>query len=424
MRSLLLWAVVAGCCLPTGCEEMALPPRQPGTVTYAPGKAAPRAATKIPPRAELAKLGLDYYWEGKVRLEEGETLQRLHVMGQNVYCVTSNNRVTALDGFTGLPRWSFDDVRRREQIFRPYHLDKLVIPADPMTVQQMTDESYVPALVEFDAVLLNTVTQGIVIDRNKGTVYRQFDFDFPANTGCAGDEKSGYFFVASTKGWYYAIRLRENVALWWRKGEEFITSPLDARQLLLYVATEGGTFKARRIDRRGESVWAQKLEGPVTGAFHVGDRLIIVPCRDRRIYAFKADTGETEWQFYCRGPCETDVQVSERTVFQYASGDKLYAVNLANGQQRWANPAGRLVLAAYDGKVYFLDGKQQLQIADEILGTVAGWIPVTGFNAFAPNTTAKAIFACRPDGWVFCIRRRTDGHMTEEDLLGPKARRR
>ena len=59
----------------------------------------------------------------------------------------------------------------------------------------------------FDAVIVNTISYVLLINRTNGQLVRKFDFEFVANT--PGSSDGGLFYVGSVNGWYHAVRLSE-----------------------------------------------------------------------------------------------------------------------------------------------------------------------------------------------------------------------
>jgi hypothetical protein len=163
----------------------------------------------------------------------------------------------------------------------------------------------------------------------------------------------------------------------------------------------------------------------VVAGLHVDDRAAFIPCLNQRVYAFGLAGGEPLWWFTTKGQLHDDVQVSENSVFQYARGDMLYALDLSNGKSRWSMRQGRRVLAAMPGKgvpmAYLVDNARNLLVVDEILGKIQVTIPLTGVNLFADNTSATAIYLGNSAGRLVCLRQIGAEHLTPDMLKKAKA---
>ncbi|MFP4053263.1 MAG: PQQ-binding-like beta-propeller repeat protein, partial [Phycisphaerae bacterium] len=266
----------------------------------------------------------------------------------------------------------------------------------------------VGSLMPFDAVVINTLTTAYVFDRRSqgdANMYRKIDLKFAASTGAAVNDDS--IFIGSTEGRCESVLLAPAVHRWDLQTEGRIEADPDTFDRLVYVAStasSGNRFHAVRSREEYERVWSQKLDGPVVANFHVDQRGCFVPCKNNVLYAFSPASGEPLWApVSTDGRLTQDVQVSDRTVFQYADADKFYAVNLLDGSIRWTMPEGRVVLAAMKGNVYVLDDQKNLRIIDEILGQEKAALPMYGFDFLLPNTQAKAIYGATADGKLYCI---------------------
>jgi outer membrane protein assembly factor BamB len=270
--------------------------------------------------------------------------------------------------------------------------------------------------ITFNAVVLNTVTRLMVLDRDKGTEIRNVPLGSPANAAGASDGRN--IFIGSLKGLYHCFTLDKGVLAWTRKTDAMISVPLAYYNNHIYVASEDHTFYVSKNDPNGTKVWQQKLGGSVIAAFEVEDRGCFVPCEDGRVYAFHPMTGDKVWDpFLCRARLTTPVQVGRGAVFQYAKGDKFYAINIGNGGELWSLPEGRMVLAVIEDDVYLLDKDGNLRIITERKGKLKAVVPLDRLTVFAPNTKLPAMYGASDSGWVVCISPISQGYITPEMLL-------
>ena len=62
--------------------------------------------------------------------------------------------------------------------------------------------------------------------------------------------------------------------------------------------------------------------------------------------------------------------------------------------------------------MYLLDCHKNLVIVDEILGDVRGRLPLTGVDLFAGTTRDAGVYGATREGFLFCIRPVSAGHLT------------
>lgn len=368
--------------------------------------------------AVLAESSLRYYWKCKVELEDGEAIRQIWRLDENIYALTSANRLIAIDAARGTYKWSYPIGNKAQTVFAPCHADKVVVPKSTGIAELVTPNPK-NRLKPFNAVIINTVSYVLMINRDTGKVVRKFDFDFVANT--PGSSDGVHFYVASVKGWYYAIRLSEGLSQWTMATGDVITARPRVFNNKLYIASQDGKFYAINPDKtKDRHAWTQLTDAALSADFSVDARGCFVPSQDYRLYAYDNLTGTELWKFVTEGPLRAAVQVGGQTVFQYAWRDRFYAIDLANGRERWQLPEGRTVLAVarIDNQPYVmvLTDERQLLLVNEILGKVEKSFPMTGLDLFVANAVKPAVYAATADGNFVCITPESVKHLTPEML--------
>jgi outer membrane protein assembly factor BamB len=368
------------------------------------------------PSDVLAEANLQYYWTLPLDLGEDEQIDKVILLDENLYCLTNQYRLIAVDAARGLLKWYRTVAEPGDTVFRPCHADEAPLPREVVGLSGMLDDVDLGAVEPVDIVLVNTLSTLKVYDREDGRQYRDITLDFAANAG--GSSDGVYFYVGSTRGDYYAVRLPEAVNEWWLAAEGMISTPVEHFGGRVYVADTAGTLTAAETGIRGKEIWHRPMTGGVLAAMHVDRRGVFVPCMDHRLYAFDPLAGQKLWDhpFITRKPLRDPVQVGERTVYQFSAGDKFYAINLTSGAARWTRDEGRTVLAEFDGNTYLLNADLNLLVVDEMLGDVKTSVPMTGWDLFAANTTAPAVYVATRDGRIACIRTQEASHLTEDML--------
>ena len=363
----------------------------------------------------LERADLLYYWRLPLRLEEGESLQRLHLLDENLYCITSANRVIVVDASSGLRKWTHTFGEPDEPLFAPSHHTGALLPPEPIQPESMRSRTALITRERYDLVCFNTLRHAFVMDRSNGQIVRELSLSQTANTGGACD--GSYFYFASTEGLYHAISLDEAIEVWRLGMDGFISARPKAYGGNVYVAAENGWLTAAAPGGPGRRIWDIRVSGPITADFHVDDRGLFVGCEDSRLYAMEPGTGLPLWEpFITNGPLRTPVQVGDNTLFQYAEADRFYALGVSDGKQRWTHDRARTVLASMNQHVYVRDAANRLLVINEFTGSVRHIVPLTGLTIFAPNVKAPAIYAATDDGRVVCIRHARAGHLKPEML--------
>jgi outer membrane protein assembly factor BamB len=379
----------------------------------------------------LAKADLRYYWHVRLTLERGDEVARMYLLGDRLYCLTNHNRLLALDAARGIWLWSQVLAAKRQPVFAPVHVERVSIPGRLRI--QLSPEERASSAKPFDAVILNTLTEILVLDRSTGELVSRIPFDFPASTGGTIDSTidaegrptaAEHYILASSRGWYYGITLNTGLQAWGMSTGGFIIAAPVFHNGILYVAAEDNVLYASRVGRHALAVWnsldldSQQMHGPVSAAIHADARGVFVPCQDNRLYAFNRLTGKPLWEPYvCQQPLLDDVQVGENSIFQLVRRDGFYAIDITNGTKRWSSPDGVLVLAVVKDKTsqaYLLDQNRNIRVVEEMTGKVNAVLPMIALERFLPNTTVPAIYAATRKGHVVCIRPGAAGYLTPE----------
>ena len=403
MRSGLKWAVVAGLLVASGCAAR--------------GGDADSWATKTHPDV-LAAADLQYYWQARLPLSRGETIVDMYRLDENLYFLTNCNRLVAMDAARGLPLWSFPVAPVGTKVFRACHADRANLTPGPVSIINVLEPEKAQR-VEFRPVIINTVNQLFVLDRETGRQMRDIKLDFPANTAGASDGQ--YFYVGGGDGKAHSVNLQVGQPMWSLNTGAMLVAPVSAWGGRVYIGgTDLNVYVALGATKKAEVNWKQSVGGAVMAPLAVDSRGCFVPCMDKRLYAFDSATGYRRqgWDapFATGSPLVDGPQLSASSVFQYARADGLHAINIVNGKARWNLPQGRMVLAILDSTVVVLGRDGSLLLTDEIKGTVKTRIPLTGFNRFAANTESPAVFVASRNGLVASIRPLSAGRLTAEML--------
>jgi outer membrane protein assembly factor BamB len=392
-----------------GCQGDTLGPKGPGSVEVA----GPFDADA------LKHLGLKVYWTFPLTLDPGERVETLYRLDEKLYCLTNDNTLIAVDAMRGVPTWRHNVADPGKKVYPPTHADGVSLTDRLVGIEGIIDPNSIEATKPFDAVMLNTLTSVIVLDRTTGRMVRapkQIPFKSAANTAGATDGQS--FFFGDATGRIVDIRLASGVAAWEIATDTILTAPPVYYANHVFFAGEDARFIAVQLGGAAKVSWTQTATGPITAAFYAGKKGCYVASEDMKIYAYDPFAGHELWDqpFHTAGPCRQPIQVAEESLFQYADDDRLYAVNLFTGEKRWDMAEGRRVLAVMAGKAYVLDDSNTLRIVDEMTGEPVGALPMVDAGVMLSNTTAPAIFGVTKDGELFCLRTLDAPRLTADDL--------
>ncbi len=379
------------------------------------GNGIPDSTNGVMPASVLEKVELQCYWNVPVDLDRSERIEKLYLLDENLYCLTNTNRLIAVDAIKGLYKWSYQVADENQIVFAPSHSDKIVMSEKVSGIGEILSPQTIEA-EQFDAVVINSLNEVVVLNRKTGKQMRRIRLDFSASTDGATNGK--VFYIGSSGGRYYGIDLQDAVRIWTLSTEDLLTAPVVYLGGRVYIAGEDGTFRATNVSgSRGEKLWIKQLGGAVTAGFYVDGSKAFVPCHDNRLYGLNTFDGGKIWDpFISQGPLKQDLQVVDKSIFFYAERDSFYAIDSETGKKRWSVAEGRLVLMKLEGDVYLLDANKRVQIVDEITGAVSASFPLSGLDLFVGNTKVPAIYSATKKGRLVCIRPESAGHLKPEEI--------
>ena len=138
----------------------------------------------------LEKVGLQVFWEATssdLDLRGGEDLQWVRRLDETVYVLTTGNRLIALDAATGVFRWTVRVAREGERVYPPRHASAVSLSEKLPGVAELMDPAKTVALPPFDAAVVGSSSQVMVIDRKNGRVLRQVDLEHGTSSAGATD---------------------------------------------------------------------------------------------------------------------------------------------------------------------------------------------------------------------------------------------
>ncbi|MBN1556071.1 MAG: PQQ-binding-like beta-propeller repeat protein [Phycisphaerae bacterium] len=381
-----------------------------------PGRPVHPAVSAHPQPSDLAPARLQYYWKREMLLAGGERVTRMYVLEENLYLITNTHCLRAVDAAVGNPKWFVRVGHDTNRIFEPTHVPGMRLPKRIGTINDIANPETISDFDEFDAVLVNSMTHLMVVDRKNGQTYR--DVRFPDRIATdAGVSDGTSFYVGTADKNYCAIKLMPNVLIWKEYLGQNVTAPMAYYNRNIFMSTLDGLFRCAGVEKYGQKQWQRTFDGSIPEKCHVDEKGLFFACNDNRIYAFHPSTGKALWPaVVVKGSVGGPMQMGDKTLFQYIENDGLYAVDVTNGNVRWKMPEGRMVLSIMENVVHVLDAKKKLHLVNEITGKTDVVVPLDGFDFYAPNTRAPAIYTATRSGQLFCIRPTKAGRLTAEML--------
>jgi outer membrane protein assembly factor BamB len=376
----------------------------------------------------LDRAGLQFYWDNELPLNQNESVTGVWLIEDALYYITNQQRLFCYDPVVGMQRWSYT-VPERSFIYPPCHGPDINITPRTIGIQGLVPQGLLETAT-YKPVVVNTTRVVYLLDRVTGRELRRIDVQPDAlATGVALDAR--YVFAALLDGSYVSFDLQEGVRTGWKgtitDGRHGVIQA--APQYLdghVYVAATNGSLHCRVVDDKGRLEWSKNLVASIAATPLVNRSVCLVPVSDGRLYAFEPLTGQSKWfvPFTAGRALVHSPQAGTNTIFQFARGDRFYALDPERGKERWNHPTATTVLAIFQNVVYAVAPNNRdkhrpgfdLLALTEVTGEVRHEVPMTGLSLFAPNTSHAAIYAANANGRIVCIRPVSAGRITAEML--------
>lgn len=156
----------------------------------------------------------------------------------------------------------------------------------------------------------------------------------------------------------------------WRWQQPTNSSPVGSPTVRDGIAYAAVGSRMYALDKEsGNQKWKFPLVDPIEGSFKstviLTDGLAIAAANNKTIYAVDAKTGEAKWSYTASAPIYREPVLASKFLVFALSDNTLMAINVADGQPAWAQPAkvfdgfmGRL--ASYQNNVYYFTNNYEM----------------------------------------------------------------
>jgi len=427
----------------------------------------------------LGRLDLRSAWSIDLPLEGGEEVTRTVAIDDNLYVLTSINRVYAVHLHTGILRWASDVSSTGDQVRGPTHSDNYAVFTTPGAVRMLDRRTGlipgeprhlagVVVEIKHDTAEVNLgevhglkggeilnvymaneygdregdpvarIQLGVVENRySKGRItslnpsikplagYKvEADLDMPLEevklpfaASSPAVANASHLFVGASNQRFYCVDIHRDVTHWQLLTPNTVTAApiLDGKSLL--IAGQDGLVTCCTQAEKAKN-WTFTTEGPIfAGMVLDGDRLFVASS-DRSLYCLHRLTGKRLWRERFDSQLNTAPNVSDGRVYLQVPDAGLYVLDATNGTQLWKRPQGGRFLLQLERDVILLsdDGAGAMVRVDAAKGTRKQVAELSGVRQATSSLAAQAILIASADGRVQSLRSRFAPRVRPEDV--------
>ncbi len=344
----------------------------------------PALAQDLISSQSLSELGFYKYWQAKLPLQEAETLEALHLVGENIYGATNRGYLYALHADIGILRWGTQLGGGGTRIFPPTH---------------------VRSFWGKDLVLITT-SDGIQWrDRADGGLVARLEIDFVPSSAAVSDGVRVY--ACGLDSMLYCFELVPtstgiSTVLKWRirMGLPSVSTPTLWGGGLFFGSGDGKIRACHSHDKT--RFWVFQSNAPIHGGIQVDSTGVYFSAMDSHVYKLDVNTGKGLWRYRAPGSMRSEPVLIGDILFQEVRSQGIYALNTDTGVLNWHDAAAESFIAASHQRVFFTQSGQHIAAADSQTGEIVERVLASDVELVARNAASSAMYLASRSGRVLC----------------------
>jgi outer membrane protein assembly factor BamB len=328
-------------------------------------------------RPELLRhAGLRILWEGKLPIQEKETLENPVILGNRIYALSSNNYFLCLDRNTG-----------------GFVFGTNLAPAG---FSVLGLELYGDELI---SVVANRLVE---IHAETGTELRGLRLDYGVT--CPAARNTSFFYVAGADGRLRVYRAKGKVYLFdaMAENDSAITSVIADDNSVVF-ATEAGNIISMAPDRR-ERFWQSDAGNGIVHPIVKSDGAIFAASKDTYVYKVDGRTGKWLWRYQTAAILNRGPRVTATLVYQYVHDKGITAIDKTTSSFLWQVDKGAELLAEASGKAYVITTDGELVVMDNRKNRRLYSVNFSPVKRYACNTLDSKLYVADETGRIMCLR--------------------
>jgi outer membrane protein assembly factor BamB len=327
----------------------------------------------------LEHANLELLWENKLAIKEGESLEKLTILGESIYAISSRNYMVSMDKETG-------DI-----VFRG------IVAPEGLPVTGL--ELYENELISIAGTKL------IELDPQTGREISSTDVGF--GIVCPAARNSSFFYLSGTDRRLHALRAEDKVQIFEvaAENDSLITSII-AHDISVIFATDAGNVISITPDRPKKQ-WQFDARAGVAGPVVRDGMSLFFASEDTNVY--RVDMvglplkKKLIWKYQTSGVLDTAPRVTEQVVYQHVPVRGLTAIDKQSGRFVWSVPAGVELLAEDKDRAYVITSNRKLVVMDNLSTKTLYSVNFARVSRYTANTKDSRIYIADEGGRITCL---------------------
>lgn len=326
-----------------------------------------------PELLKQAELGI--LWETKLPIREGETLERLFVLGNHVYGLSSQNFIVSLN-------------REKGNVIFSRSIAESGFP--------------VVGLGLYKNDLFSVVSNNLVeIDPESGAERSAKRLRF--GVSCPAARNSSYFYIGGTDKRMHVLRSEDKVQVFEvaAESDSGITSIVADENSVIFATDDGNVISI--MPDKSKRLWQFDAAGGIAWPIVRDGDSLFVSSRDTNIYRLNARTGKFVWKYQAGAKLEKGPEVTAGVVYQYVRDEGLVAIDKESHKRIWQMADGVELLAESEGKSYVITKAGTLVVMDNKKAKQVYSVDVSGISVYVANVADSKIYIADKQGRIACL---------------------
>lgn len=346
--------------------------------TGGPGLGAAGSSRWLVSPALLERAGLEIVWDDELPINSAEKLERLSIIGGNIYALTGRNYLISLDKDKG------------EKVFSRYAAPVGQPVAEPVL--------YVDVLV---SVLGNRV-----VETSELTGEEIGSQNIEYRIMCPAVRNSEYVYLSGVDKRLHVLRHKGMVPIFEASaGNDSTISSIIAAETFVIFGTDAGNVISM-LASEPVRLWQFDAAGGIAGQIVADGTSLFFGSRDTNVYRIDM-TGpqsvEVVWKCQMAGVPENTPCVTKSAVYQYVRGKGLTAIDRRDGSLLWSLGEGLGLLAEAGSKAYVITKNETLTVMDNVAMAKLYSVNFRGVRRFATNTADSKMYIADEGGRIACL---------------------
>jgi outer membrane protein assembly factor BamB len=327
----------------------------------------------------LKNAGFKILWENILPTTQGESLERLLILGDHLYAISDKNYMLCLDRNNG------------RQIF-----GKII----GLSGLRLTD------LGLFDDKLISAAgSQLYEIDPDTGLEHSTVNVGY--GIVCPPVRNSLYYYLSGTDRRLHVLRAADKVDIFdvAAENDSMITAILADETFVVFGTDQGNVIS---IDPNlPVRLWQFDAAGAIAGAIVQDGMSLYFASEEMNVYRVDIvgapESRRLVWKSLMEGLLQTSPRVTKKIVYQSVYDKELTAIDKDRGTLLWSVPGGVDLLSEAKDKSYVLTKDQTLVVMDNATNKKLFSVNCAGVTISAANLVDSKIYIADKSGRIACL---------------------